>query len=128
MESWVRADLCKRPERAVAQSSDGPIVRIAQLEIDPEAVESYKALLCEEIDASVRFEPGVLFLYAMSIKGSPNKVRVVEGYADQASYDAHLTTPHFLSYKTRTAGMVRSLELIETDPIMLKAKGDRTSN
>ena len=112
----------------MAQSSDGPIVRIAELEIDPEAVESYKALLCEEIDASVRVEPGVLFLYAMSIKGSPNKVRVVEGYADQASYDAHLTTPHFLSYKTRTAGMVKSLELIETDPIMLRAKGDQTSN
>ena len=112
----------------MAQSGDGPIVRIAELEIDSEEVERYKALLSEEIEASVRVEPGVLFLYAVSIKGLPNKVRVVEGYSDQAAYEAHLTTPHFLRYKALTAGMVRSLELIETDPIMLKSKRDQTSN
>ena len=31
--------------------------------------------------------------------------------------------PHFLKYKTHTAGMVRSLRLLETDPVNLKAKG-----
>jgi quinol monooxygenase YgiN len=44
---------------------------------------------------------------------------VVEGYSDQAAYEAHLTTPHFLRYKTRSRDMVRSLVLIETDPIIL---------
>jgi quinol monooxygenase YgiN len=101
----------------------GPIVRIAELEIDPNQIDAYNALLSEEIDTSVRIEPGVLFLYALSIKGSPDKVRVIEAYADHAAYDAHLTTPHFLKYKTHTAGMVRSLRLLETDPINLKAKG-----
>jgi len=103
------------------------IVRIAELEIDPDRIDAYTALLTEEIEASVRLEPGVLFLFALSVKGSPNKVRVIEGYADQAAYEAHLTTPHFLKYKTQTADIVKSLRLVETDPITLKAK-DQISN
>ena len=53
----------------------GPIVRIAELEIDPNQIAAYNALLSEEVEASMRIEPGVLFLYAVSIKGSPDKVR-----------------------------------------------------
>jgi quinol monooxygenase YgiN len=98
------------------------IVRIAELDIDPDRSDDYARLLSQEIEASVRLEPGVLFLFAVAVKGSPHKVRVVEGYADQAAYDAHLTTAHFLNYKTATADMVKSLRLIETDPISLKAK------
>jgi quinol monooxygenase YgiN len=104
------------------------IVRVAELEIDPNQIDSYKALLAEEIEASVRIEPGVLFLHAVSEKGTPEKVRVIECYADQAAYEAHLTTPHFLKYKTQTANMVRSLRLIETDPIALAAKPGQISN
>ena len=104
-----------------------PIVRMAELEIDPDQLAAYIALLAEEIEASVRLEPGVLFLFAVSVKGNPDKVRIMEGYADQAAYQAHLTAPHFLKYKTQTAEMVRSLRLIEADPIALKAK-DRISS
>jgi quinol monooxygenase YgiN len=50
---------------------------------------------------------------------------VIECYADQAAYEAHLTTPHFLKYKTQTTNMVRSLRLIETEPIALGAKSGR---
>ena len=98
------------------------IVRIAEIEIVPGHAPAYRALLSEEIEASVGKEPGVLFLFAVSVKGSPDSVRVIEGYADRASYEQHLTTAHFLRYKTGTADMVRSLRLIETDPISLKAK------
>jgi quinol monooxygenase YgiN len=64
----------------------------------------------------------VLFLSALSIKGIPDKVRLIEAYANHAAYEAHLTTPHFLKYKTRTADMVRSLRLLETEPMILKPK------
>ncbi|GLS31410.1 Quinol monooxygenase YgiN [Mesorhizobium albiziae] len=100
-----------------------PIVRIAELEIDPDQLERYKTLLAEEIEASVTKEPGVLALYAVSLAGSPAQIRIVEIYTDQQAYEAHLRTPHFLAYKTQTAAMVRSLRLVETDPILLRAKG-----
>jgi quinol monooxygenase YgiN len=103
-----------------------PLVRIAELEIDPNQIDAYKTLLAEEVEASVRLEPGVLLLFALSIKGSPDKIRVIEAYSDHAAYEAHLTTPHFLKYKTGTAGMVRSLRLLETEPIALKAKAQVT--
>jgi quinol monooxygenase YgiN len=103
------------------------IVRIAEIGIVPDCIDAYKALLANEIEASMRNEVGVLFLFAVSVKGSPHSMRVIEGYADEAAYQAHLTTPHFLIYKAGSADMVASLRLIETDPIVLKAK-DRISD
>jgi quinol monooxygenase YgiN len=40
-----------------------------------------------------------------------------------AAYKAHLETPHFKKYKTTTQGMVKSLKLAETEPIILGTKG-----
>ena len=107
---------------SAAPPAPGPIVRLAELEIDPAAVEAYTALLREEIETSVATEPGVLMLYAVAIKGAPNRIRLTEVYADQAAYVAHINAPHFRKYKEGTAKMVRSLTLHETDPILLRAK------
>ena len=98
------------------------IVRIAELEIDPTQLEAYLALLTEEIEASVEKEPGVLMLHAVSVKDAPEKVRILEVYANRQAYEAHIQTPHFLKYKTLTAGMVMSLNLVDVDPISLSAK------
>ena len=97
-------------------------MRLAELEIDPAQLDSYKAALKEEIEASIRLEPGVLTLFAVSVKDHPNQIRMFETYADVAAYEAHLQTPHFKKYKTGTQRMVKSLTLIETDPILLGAK------
>ena len=92
------------------------VVRMAELEIDRGSIDAFNALLSEEIEASVRLE------FAIAVKENSHLIRVIEGYADQAAYEAHLTMPHFLKYKVGTADMVKSLRLIETDPISLKAK------
>ena len=99
-----------------------PIVRMAELEIDPDMLETYRALLTEEIEASVALEEGVLSLSAVSIRDHPNRIRILEVYADREAYEAHLQAPHFLKYKNQTAGMVASLALIEVDPIAMCAK------
>ena len=98
------------------------VIRIAELEIDPEQLVAYKRALSDEITSSVREEPGVVTLCAVSVKGQPNQVRIFETYKDQAAYEAHLQSPHFKKYKDTTQGMVRSLKLIETEPIMLAGK------
>jgi hypothetical protein len=43
-------------------------VRLAEIDIDPAQLESYKAAVKEEIETSVRVEPGVLALYAVAEK------------------------------------------------------------
>jgi quinol monooxygenase YgiN len=77
----------------------GRVVRLAKLQIDAAQLESYKAALKEEIETSVRVEPGVLALYAVSEKDNPAHIMVFEIYADADAYKAHLEMPHFKKYK-----------------------------
>lgn len=94
------------------------MVRLAQLVIDSTQLESYKSALKEEIEASVRLEPGVLTLYAVAEKNNPTHITILEIYSDTNAYKAHIQTPHFIKYKTATKEMVKSLELIETTPLI----------
>jgi 4-carboxymuconolactone decarboxylase len=87
--------------------------RIANIVVDAQHLESYRAALKEEIEASIKLEPGVLTLYAVSAKEDPTRFAILEIYADQAAYEAHIKTPHFLKYKSVTQGMVKSLELVD---------------
>jgi len=105
-----------------AQSQSEKVVRLAELEIDPAQLNAYKAALREEIETSIRVEPGVLTLYAVTVKGETNQIRLFETYASPAAYQAHLQSAHFKKYKSVTATMVKSLRLIETEPLMLGTK------
>jgi len=105
-----------------AQQPETPLVRLAELEIHPEKLEQYKIALKEEIEASIRLEPGVLNLLAVAVKGNPAQIRIFEVYANEAAYRAHLETPHFKKYKEGTQEMIKSLQLVETDPILLGKK------
>lgn len=107
---------------ALAEPVGGPMVRIAELQIDPAQLDAYKFALKEEIETSIRVEPGVLTLYAVSLKEHPEQIRLFEMYRDAAAYDAHLQSPHFKTYKHRTEHMVKLLRLIETEPILLGSK------
>lgn len=98
------------------------VVRLAKLHINAAQLENYKAALKEEIETSVRVEPGVLNLYAVADKDHPDKITIVEIYADEDAYMAHLETSHFKKYKSATKEMIKSLELVETVPIILGAK------
>jgi quinol monooxygenase YgiN len=99
------------------------VVRLAELEIEPDQLERYKIALYEEIDTSIRIEPGVLTLYAVALKDSRAQIRLFEVYADLAAYKSHLESAHFKKYKSLTQHMVKSLKLLETDPILLGSKG-----
>lgn len=94
------------------------MVRLAKLVIDSAQLESYKAVLKEEIETSIRVEPGVLTLYAVAEKNNPTHITILEIYADTVAYKSHIQTPHFIKYKNETKDMVKSLELIEADPLV----------
>lgn len=89
------------------------MVRISEIEIFPEFLYEYKAILKEESAASMKMEPGVISLFAMYQKESPTQVRIVEIYANKEAYQSHLKKPHFQHYKTTTLKMVKSLKLID---------------
>lgn len=106
---------------AAAQTSP-QVVHLAKLEIYPEQLASYQAALKEHIEAALRAEPGVLTLYPVADAAHPTHITVLEIYASPAAYQAHLKAPHFLKYKTGTKAMVKSLELIDTVPLLPAVK------
>lgn len=97
-------------------------VRLSRIVVDSTRLASYKALLKEEIEASMSKEPGVLSLYAVFERKKPNHLTILEAYVTEAAYQAHVKTPHFLKYKNGTLGMVQELELIDTDPLIPELK------
>ncbi|MCA6119124.1 antibiotic biosynthesis monooxygenase [Bradyrhizobium sp. WSM 1738] len=107
---------------ALTQETQSQYVQLAELEIDPTQLESYKAAVLEQMDAAIRLEPGVLVLYAVAEKDNPANIRVFEIYRDADAYKSHLESAHFKKYKATTEKMVKSLKLVRTVPIMLGAK------
>ena len=90
-------------------------MRISEIQIEPNSLAEYYAILKEEAEASVRLEPGVIAIFPMSQKGIPTEIRIVEIYANREAYEAHLKTPHFQKYKVTTLKMVVSLKLVDMD-------------
>ena len=93
------------------------IVRLAEIEVEPEYLEEYMAFAKEVGETSVKVEPGVLTLFSMQTKEDPCKIYILEIYADKEAYQSHIQTAHFKKYKEGTAKMVKSLKLIDVNPL-----------
>jgi 4-carboxymuconolactone decarboxylase len=93
------------------------MVRISEIEIVPEHLEKYNAILKEEAAASVKIEPGVIAIFPMFKKENATEIRIVEIYANKAAYQSHLQTSHFQHYKTTTAKMLKSLKLVDMNSL-----------
>ena len=98
--------------------AENNLVRLSKIIVDPAQLDAYNVFLKEEIEASMRLEPGVLTLYATYEKDAPHHVTILEIYADSVAYESHLKTPHFQKYKQGTIEMVQELELVDVKPLI----------
>lgn len=98
------------------------LVRIAKITVDPAQVDNYRTAVKEIGEVSLKTEPGVLMLFSVEDKNKPNEFTVMEVYADSAAYQAHTQTAHFKKYKETVKSMVKALELIDVDPIVMGIK------
>ena len=101
----------------VSAQKENMIVRLSEIIINPPNLETYKTILKEEAEASVRLEPGVIAIFPMFRKEHPIEIRILEIYDSREAYESHLSTPHFQKYKTSTLPMVKSLRLVDMDAI-----------
>ena len=99
-----------------------PQVRVAELQIDPERMAEYRAAVTEEIDTSMKTEPGVRAIYAMALASDPGALRFFEIYADEAAYQSHIASPHFRKYVEATKDLITARRLTLTNPIVLQSK------
>lgn len=100
-----------------AQNREKMKIRLAEINIVPEYREEYLKR-AEKVGAlSVEKEQGVICIFPMVMQEAPLQLRIVEIYRDEAAYQAHIKTPHFLEYKSSTLKMIESLKLIEMDAL-----------
>lgn len=106
----------------MAQEHPGRYMRIARIIVDSAQLDNYKAALREGMATAVKKESGVISLSAVYDKRHPTHITVFEIYADENAYKAHIQTAHFLKYKATVQDMVKSLELIDVEPIALESR------
>ena len=104
-------------EFASPVTSETMIVRIAEIEVYPEYLEEYLSYANEVDRLSVEREPGVICLFPMQSAEDSTQIRILEIYASDAAYQAHLKTAHFQKYKQGTLHMVKSLKLPTMRPL-----------
>ena len=97
-------------------AADG-IVRLSKIEVYPEYLDEYMKYATEVSEVSLRTEPGVLTMYAVSEKENPCMVTILETYASQKAYELHITSEHFQKYKQGTLHMVKRLTLSDQTPL-----------
>ena len=112
MEKTIETSNCVKQE----MQSDG-IVRLSKIEVYPEYLEEYMRYAVEVGETSLRTEPGVLTMYALSDKENPCMITILETYASEEAYRKHIASEHFQKYKQGTLHMVKSLVLSDQTPL-----------
>lgn len=102
--------------RKSPMATDG-IIRYSVIEVVPEYFDDYLPLALEVGEISMRTEPGVLAMYPTVSKEDSCKVTIMEIYASQDAYKSHVASPHFQKYKQGTLHMVKSLQLLDQNPL-----------
>lgn len=93
------------------------IIRLSRIEIHPQYLAEYRKFVAEVGEVSLLTEPGVLTMYALSEKDNPCRITILETYASQAAYKAHIASAHFQKYKQGTLHMVKDLLLVDQLPL-----------
>lgn len=111
-------NLDKQPGMCAKQpmSVDG-IVRLSKIEVYPQFLDEYMKYAVEVGEISLRTEPGVLTMYAVSEKENPCMVTILETYASREAYEKHIASEHFQKYKQGTLHMVKLLVLSDQMPL-----------
>lgn len=113
---------CLQLDKAPAMCAKEPmaadgIVRLSKIEIYPQYLDAYMKYAEEVGEVSLRTEPGVLTMYAVSEKENPCRVTILETYASRGAYEKHIASEHFQRYKQGTLHMVKSLVLSDQTPL-----------
>ena len=97
-------------------AADG-IVRLSKIEVYPQYLDEYMKYAAEVGEVSLRTEPGVLTMYAVSEKENPRRITILETYASREAYESHVASEHFQKYKQGTLHMIETLVLSDQTPL-----------
>ena len=78
---------------------NGPLVIIAEFEVEADKLEQFLELARTDASQSVANEPGCRQFDVTLDREQPNRVVLYEVYEDAAAFDAHLETPHLAAFR-----------------------------
>lgn len=94
---------------AAASGADAaPLANLFEIRTHPAHLAAFRRAGDDNLGASLRQEDGTLAMLAAHFAGEPNRHLVFEIYRDEATYRAHIASPHYRRFaetaKTAVAG------------------------
>ncbi|UVE16645.1 antibiotic biosynthesis monooxygenase [Pseudomonas sp. LS44] len=91
---------------------------LLKTQLKPASLEAFMAAMRINAAASVRDEPGCLVFDVLQDRSDPDLVWLYEVYVDEAAFEAHMRTPHFLASRPLVEPLILSQEAIEGDMLV----------
>ncbi|MCU1723233.1 MULTISPECIES: putative quinol monooxygenase [unclassified Pseudomonas] len=94
---------------------------LLKTQLQPGSLEQFMDAMSVNAASSVRDEPGCLVFDVVRDRSAPDLVWLYEVYTDEAAFEAHLLTPHFLASRPLVDPLIVRQEVIEGDVLAFNA-------
>ncbi|WP_375737642.1 putative quinol monooxygenase [Pseudomonas boanensis] len=94
---------------------------LLKTQLKPGSLDEFMDAMRINAAASVRDEPGCLVFDVLQDCSDPDLVWLYEVYTDEAAFEAHMLTPHFLASRPLVNPLILSQEAIEANALALNA-------
>ncbi|MCP1620729.1 quinol monooxygenase YgiN [Pseudomonas sp. SLBN-26] len=92
---------------------------LLKTQLKPGSLEAFMEAMRINAAASVRDEPGCLVFDVLHDRSDPDRVWLYEVYTDEAAFEAHMQTPHFLASRPLVEPLILRQYCIEADALAL---------
>ncbi|NQD96538.1 antibiotic biosynthesis monooxygenase [Pseudomonas sp. CrR25] len=92
---------------------------LLKTQLKPGCFEAFMAAMGVNAAASVRDEPGCLTFDVLRDRSDPDLLWLYEVYVDEAAFEAHTQTAHFLASRPLINPLILNQEAIEADVLAL---------
>ena len=75
------------------------VFHTAHLRVHPDAIDAFRSRIARHAQTSVTTEPGCSRFDVHQERSDPTLFLLVECYDDQAAFEAHRASPHFLAFR-----------------------------
>ncbi|MDV3443510.1 putative quinol monooxygenase [Pseudomonas otitidis] len=92
---------------------------LLKTQLKPGSLEAFMEAMRINAASSVRDEPGCLVFDVLRDRSDPDRVWLYEVYTDEAAFEAHMRTPHFLASRPLVEPLILRQDCIEADALAL---------
>ena len=94
-------------------------ILLVQVEVKPELLADFRVAVQDNAAKSVAHDEGCIRFDVSGVEGEPTRFVFYEVYRDEASWQAHRASPHFLAYKAVADRALVSRDLTRLQPLFI---------